>query len=87
MSGPQPTKATINIDINKLPFAKCKCGNTCFETVNSYKLLSALVSPSGQEQLLSIPQAKCPVCASIYSMEEIVKLAKGISIGILSKDS
>lgn len=72
----QPKQVTINLDINKLGIAKCQCGNTLFDTLTVYRFMSAIVSPNGQEQLLSIPHAKCVVCASVYTMEEIVAMAK-----------
>jgi hypothetical protein len=54
----------------------CQCNNAYFETVTTYKLLPALCSPSGQDQLISIPMAKCTECSSIYTLEEMLKKMK-----------
>ena len=76
----QEQRTVINIDVSKLDGAVCNCGCRFYDTVMEYKLISALMSPSGQEQLFSIPHAACTNCGNIYSMEEIVKMAKGEEI-------
>jgi len=70
-------RATVNINVDELNIATCNCGNVYYETLMTYKLIPALMSPNGQEQLLSIPAARCVKCHSIFPMEEIVRLAKG----------
>ena len=73
----QPQRVNVNVDTRDLPTSQCDCGTYHFETVFLYKLLPALYSPTGKEQLLSIPHAQCINCGSVHSMEELIKMAKG----------
>ena len=69
--------AKVQIDLKELKgTAICKCGCFFFMAVNTYKILPALLSPNGQEQLLTIPAAKCVSCGEAYEMQQIIAMAK-----------
>ena len=63
----QPTQGSIqqrvNIDPNDLTDIECPdCGGLNFKQVVRMKKLSALISPDGQEQVVSIPIFICDDC-------------------------
>ena len=62
----QPMQQRVNVDPNDLTDIECPdCGALNFKQVVRMKKLSALISPDGQEQVLSIPIFVCDDCGGI----------------------
>tara|TARA_B100000902_G_scaffold65537_1_gene72072 strand:+ start:1011 stop:1247 length:237 start_codon:yes stop_codon:yes gene_type:complete len=67
----------VNIDPNDLSDITCqkvlesldKCGSQNFRQVFQMKKLSALMSPNGQEQVVTIPVFICDNCGEPLSQE------------------
>ena len=59
----QPMQQQVNIDPNDLTDIECSsCGHKNFKQVFQMKKLSALMSPNGQEQVVTIPVFICDHC-------------------------
>ena len=59
----QPPKATINIKPSDLKDIVCEeCGGKYFRQVQAFKRLSALISPTGKEQIVPVPTFICDDC-------------------------
>jgi len=56
----------LNLKEDTQEFA-CECGNDVFLPVYKFRMLSALISPSGKESLIPIQQFQCTSCGSIPS--------------------
>ena len=60
----------VNIDPNDLTDIECSsCGHKNFKQVFQMKKLSALMSPTGQEQVVTIPVFICDKCGTPLSQE------------------
>ena len=46
---------------------KCECGGMLFQEKIFFKLLSALISPSGKEELVPMPVFVCAKCGKVPS--------------------
>ena len=55
----------INLDLNRVPLERCKCGNGTWKVVYILKKISALVSPTGKETLVPIQTFACDKCNTI----------------------
>ena len=64
-------EAKININLGEMPNVVCECGNMFFMSIFLVKKISALQSPTGKEELMSIPLMVCKNCGK--SLEEIVE--------------
>ena len=61
-----PSGAQINVKASDLKDIVCdNCGCKFFRHVQSFKRLSALISPSGKEQIVPIPIYRCDECGHI----------------------
>tara|TARA_B100000902_G_scaffold387554_1_gene431864 strand:+ start:93 stop:341 length:249 start_codon:yes stop_codon:yes gene_type:complete len=78
MQRPQGMPQQVNIDPNTLDDITCKageltpvgaCGNKHFKQVFAMKKVSALVSPSGQEEVITMPVFVCDKCGK--ELEEL----------------
>ena len=66
MDGQQKPKANISIKPGDMKDIVCEqCGCKFFKQVNAFKRLSALVSPTGKEQIVPIPTFRCDDCGYI----------------------
>jgi len=66
MGGQQPPQANINIKPEDLKDIVCEnCGGRFFRQVNAFKRISALISPTGKEQILPVPSFRCDDCGHI----------------------
>ncbi|MBC8306743.1 MAG: hypothetical protein H8E55_64665 [Pelagibacterales bacterium] len=66
MDGKQPPKTKINLKADDLKDVVCEeCGSKYFRQVQSFKKLSALVSPTGKEQIVPVPTFRCDDCGYI----------------------
>ena len=52
------------------------CGSRYFKQVNAFKRLSALVSPTGKEQIVPVPTFRCDDCGHINEEFEPIKQVK-----------
>lgn len=58
-----PAVPKIKIDINDLLMHVCpKCSNTAFSDATEIRLLSAIISPSGKDEIVKVPVAICSLC-------------------------
>ena len=61
-----PLQANINIKPEDMKDIVCgECGSKYFRQVNAFKRLSALISPTGKEQIIPIPVFRCDECGFI----------------------
>jgi len=59
-------EAKVNIKPEDLKDIACEnCGCKYFRQVSAFKRLSALVSPSGKEQIVPVPTFRCDECGFI----------------------
>lgn len=58
-------RLNVGVDLNNVPFEKCKCGNTTWKVVFLLKRLSKLISPNGKETLVPIQVFCCEKCGTI----------------------
>ena len=66
MDGRENPEAQIKLDINDLVDIVCsECGGKVFRQASLFKKLSALVSPTGKEQIVPIPVFRCDDCGNI----------------------
>ena len=68
--GPTRDKAGLNAQVNIKPEdlkdISCEnCGCKYFRQVNAFKRISALVSPTGKEQIVPVPTFRCDECGFI----------------------
>jgi uncharacterized Zn finger protein len=62
----RPNGLNINIGPEDMKDITCaECGSKYFRQVNAFKKLSALVSPTGKEQIIPIPVFRCDECGFI----------------------
>ena len=63
----RPNKGlNLNIKASDLKDIVCEnCGCKFFRPVNAFKRLSALISPTGKEQIVPIPVYRCDECGHI----------------------
>ena len=56
----------LQIDPSMLKDICCdECGGKFFRAVNAFKRISALVSPTGKEQIIPVPTYRCDDCGYI----------------------
>ena len=73
---PQKKAPQINIKPEDLKDLVCEnCNSRYFRQVTAFKRLSALVSPTGKEQIVPVPTFKCDECGFIN--EEFRPITKG----------
>ena len=76
MDGKGAPNAQINIKMEDLKDIVCEhCGGKYFRQVQGFKRLSALISPSGKEEIVPVPTFRCDDCGHINE-EFQVKLNK-----------
>tara|TARA_R110002012_G_scaffold305027_2_gene508893 strand:- start:1674 stop:1955 length:282 start_codon:yes stop_codon:yes gene_type:complete len=64
--GPKRDAPGLNIKPEDLKDIACEnCGCKYFRQVNSFKRISALVSPTGKEQIVPVPTFRCDECGFI----------------------
>ena len=66
IGGQKPPGAQINVKLTDLKDICCEnCGGKYFRAVHAFKKLSALISPSGKEQIVPVPTYRCDDCGYI----------------------
>ncbi len=67
----------INVKIEDLKTITCECGGEYFTQLILYKILPALYSSTGQEQLMAVPNSiKCASCGKVQGIENLVRCFK-----------
>ena len=62
----RPQGLNLNVKPEDLKDITCEqCGSKYFRQVQAFKRLSALISPSGKEQIVPIPVFRCDECGFI----------------------
>ena len=62
--------------VKDAPFLECECGNKLFEEKLMFKVISPIVSPTGEEEITPIPVLVCTKCGKVP--EVIGKAMKGM---------
>ena len=66
MGGKDQPKTKVKLDLNDLTDIVCEnCESKFFRQVNAFKRISALVSPTGKEQIVPVPVFRCDECGHI----------------------
>ena len=66
LDGQRPPQANINIRPEDLKNIVCEnCGGRFFREVQVFKRISALISPTGKEQIMPVPTFRCDDCGHI----------------------
>ena len=55
----------VNVDLNRVPTERCKCGNGTWKIIYLIKKVSALMSPTGKETIVPIQVFACDKCATL----------------------
>jgi DNA-directed RNA polymerase subunit RPC12/RpoP len=76
--GPTRSKPGLNAQINLKPqdmddIVCEQCGGKYFRQVNAFKKMSALVSPTGKEQIVPVPTFRCDDCGYINKEFRIIE--------------
>ncbi len=67
----------IQIDVKDIPPKKCECGCQYFIPVVEIYVVSALVSPTGQEMIAQKPILVCVKCKTALGNKEVTKPEEG----------
>lgn len=63
------TTPKLTIDtVKSSPFAECECGGKVFSEKTMFKLISAILSPTGNQEAIPIPVFVCDKCGKIQSI-------------------
>lgn len=65
------TPQNIGAAVMNADNVKCECGSTTFLQAVELKKLSALVSPSGQNELVPMPAFICSSCGKVLDLSKI----------------
>lgn len=63
--GPGQKQNPIRVDVSKYPDIKCACGSKNFLMAFSLKIIPALITGTGKEELFTTPQFICVECSSV----------------------
>ena len=64
----------LNIDPSTMKDIKCEnCGCRFFRQVSAFKRISALVSPTGKEQIVPVPTYRCDECGFINEEFRVIE--------------
>jgi len=55
----------VRINLQDTPWQECECGGLSFEPGLMFKRISALLSPSGKEEVMPVEIFKCVECKKI----------------------
>ena len=58
----QGQQMNMNVDLSKIDNEKCECGSELRQQNTILKKISALVSPTGKEEIATIPVLSCALC-------------------------
>ena len=66
MGGKDQPKTQVKLDLKDLTDIVCEnCEGKFFRQVNAFKRISALVSPTGKQQIIPVPVFRCDECGHI----------------------
>ena len=67
-----PQQVKLTVDLPHCNDLKCtKCGGVFFVHLTRYKIVSAIQSPIGKEQLVQVDVIKCDLCGGIQYNESV----------------
>jgi hypothetical protein len=76
-NGQEIPQSKIQLNAEDLSDIVCEnCGCCYFRQVNAFKRISALVSPTGKEQIIPVPTFRCDDCGHINDEFEPIKQTK-----------
>jgi hypothetical protein len=64
---------TVKVDLKDLKTVLCECGCEYFEPLIMYKIIPALYSNTGTEQLLATQGSRCVKCSKVWEAETLYK--------------
>ena len=67
MDQQQEMETNINISLKDTQEFACECGNDVFLPVFKFRVISALISPTGKESMIPVQQFQCTSCGNIPS--------------------
>ena len=67
MDQAQEMETNINISLKDTQEFVCDCGNDVFLPVFKFRVISALISPTGKESMIPVQQFQCTDCGNIPS--------------------
>ena len=62
-----------------------KCNNTTFEKITMLKRISALMSPTGQTEIIPVDGFRCTECKHILSPDDVLGITKETSTSTIIK--
>ena len=66
MAKRKPPQSEVKVDLSKADTVKCDdCGNYLFITAHVIKRLSAIMSPTGQEDMIPVQVYSCGNCGTV----------------------
>lgn len=77
--------STPRLDLDTLPWVSCSCGGNIFEPAVMVKKVSALISPTGNEELVPADVIICKSCNKIPDF--YAKKIKGLPKDLISESS
>jgi hypothetical protein len=81
----QPNEGRLSLDPDTLPWESCSCGGMIFDSGVMVKKVSALISPTGREEVIPADMITCRSCGKIP--EFYAKRVKGLPVELISKSS
>lgn len=63
----QEMETNINISLKDTQEFACDCGSDVFLPVFKFRVISALISPTGKESMIPVQQFQCVDCGNIPS--------------------
>ena len=67
---------TINVNLNDCTPVPCECGSEVFDSLTTFRLIPALLTPTGQEQMIMVPCVKCVKCETVWMQDELLNAYK-----------
>jgi len=64
---------TVNVNLNDLKIISCECGSEHFEPLMIYRILPALYSNTGHEQVLVTQCSRCVACKKLWDPDSLYK--------------
>jgi len=77
------TPSPAKLDLESLPWVSCQCGGSIFEPAVMVKKVSALLSPTGKEEIIPADVIICKSCNKIPAF--YAKRIKGLPESLVSE--
>jgi hypothetical protein len=63
----------VKVDVRDLKLVTCECGGEHFEAIMNYRILPALYSNTGAEQMLAVQVSRCIACKKVWDLDSLYK--------------